>query len=259
MEFADYRNYAEGDDLRSIDWNIYGRLDRLLIKLFEQERDLDITFLIDASASMRWKPDASQQRRDKLSAACRIAASLAYIGLANLDRVNIRWFASTLAGDMGMVRGKSQFHGVLEFLRHPPMLAGATNLRSTAELFIQQSRTRGVVFILSDFFDSAGAEEALARLRHAQYEVNLIQVLDPDELNPPLSGDFRLTEEESGEAMEITVSEAVREGYAREIQSFLDRLSTYSVQKGVGYLLARSDVPFEDLVLQILRKAMLVK
>ena len=104
LEFADYRNYTLGDDLRSIDWNIYGRLDRLFVKLFEQEQDLDISFLLDASASMRWKPEGSD-RLSKFDQGRRIAASLAYIGLANLDRVNVHYFGSRLEEDLGVLAG----------------------------------------------------------------------------------------------------------------------------------------------------------
>src|SRR3954447_25316878 len=124
LEFADYRNYTSGDDLRSIDWNIYGRLDRLFIKLFEQEQDLDISFLLDASASMRWTPPDGAERLSKFDQARRITASLAYIGLANLDRVNVHYFGSRLEEDLGLCRGKSQFHKVLEFLRMAPVLEG---------------------------------------------------------------------------------------------------------------------------------------
>src|SRR6188768_3047813 len=162
LEFADYRNYTGGDDLRSIDWNIYGRLDRLFIKLFEQEQDLDISFLIDASASMRWTPPNGAQRLSKLDQARRITASLAYIGLANLDRVNVHWFGHRLGDDMGLARGKSQFHKVLDFLRDAPAPEGDTRLLPTLRAFTQRMKRRGLVFLLSDLFDPAGVEEALA-------------------------------------------------------------------------------------------------
>src|SRR6266478_5585234 len=117
LDFADYRNYVLGDDLRSLDWNVYGRLDRLFIKLFEQEQDLHVYFLIDASASMSWQPEGGPgAAMSKLAQACHVSASLAYIALANLDRVDLLWFNEGLAGGLGLARGKSRFHPVLEFL-----------------------------------------------------------------------------------------------------------------------------------------------
>jgi len=156
LEFADYRNYTAGDDLRSIDWNIYGRLDRLFIKLFEQEQDLDISFLIDASASMRWSPEsrpgAQAPRISKFDQARRIAASLAYIGLANLDRVNVHYFGSRLEKDMGLSRGKSQFHKVLDFLRDAPELDGETRLLPSLQTFRPAHETPGPRLCAERFF-----------------------------------------------------------------------------------------------------------
>ena len=132
LEFADYRPYVVGDDLRSIDWNIYGRSDKLFLKLFEEEEDLHIYLLVDASASMRWtardaRTDAPL-RPSKLDLARRLAGTLAYIGLANLDRVNIQYFSEGLGDDLGSGRGKSHFHRVIAFLDRLPDTAGQTDL-----------------------------------------------------------------------------------------------------------------------------------
>lgn len=261
LEFADYRNYTLGDDLRSIDWNIYGRLDRLFIKLFEQEQDLTISFLIDASASMRWEPESgkSEVGGRKFDQARRIAASLAYIGLANLDRVNIHYFAATLIGDMGLSRGKSQFHKVLEFLRRAPEAEGATQLLPTLRSFTQRMKRRGLVFVISDFFDPAGCEQALALLRYNHFDVHLIHVLDPAELDPAQTGDLRLIEAESGMALEVTASEPLLRRYREEVGRFLDDLAAFCQRHNLGYARALTDVPFEDLVLRVLRDGRIVK
>ena len=257
LEFADYRNYAPGDDLRSVDWNIYGRLDRLFVKLFEQEQDLHISFLVDASPSMRWRPDrhgpSDVSRQTKLDQARRIAASLAYVGLANLDRVNIHYFGATLDRDLGLSRGRSQFHKVLEFLRRAPDLEGSTQLLQSFRAFAQRMKRRGLVFVLSDLFDPAGAEEALALLRYHQFEVHVIHVLDPAELAPDSLGDLRLTETETGTAIDVTASEGLLQRYQREIQRFLDGISATCRERGIGYARASTEAPFEDLVLSALR------
>ena len=258
LEFADYRNYTLGDDLRSIDWNIYGRLDRLFVKLFEQEQDLDISFLLDASASMRWTP-AGGGRIPKFDQARRIAASLAYIGLANLDRVNVHYFASRLEEDLGLCRGKSQFHKVLEFLRHAPALEGETRLLPCLRTFAQRMKRRGLVFVLSDLFDPDGFEEGLALLRHQQFELHVIHVLDPAEVRPGAMGDLRLIECESGEAYEVTASEALLQRYHAEVDAFLQKAAAFCAESGINYAQATTAVPFEDLVLRVLRDGRMIQ
>ncbi len=258
LEFADYRNYTLGDDLRSIDWNIYGRLDRLFVKLFEQEQDLDISFLLDTSASMRWMPEGAR-RLSKFDQARRIAASLAYVGLANLDRVNVHFFASRLEEDLGLCRGKGQFHKVLDFLRNAPPLEGETRLLPCLRTFAQRMKRRGLVFILSDLFDPLGFEEALALLRHQQFEVHVIHLLDPAEIRPEARGDLRLVESESGQAYEITASDALLRRYHAEIDAFLQRAAGFCAENGLGYALATTAVPFEDLVLRVLRDGRMIQ
>jgi uncharacterized protein (DUF58 family) len=257
LEFADYRNYSLGDDLRSIDWNIYGRLDRLFIKLFEQEQDLHISFLVDASASMRWKPDAT--RDSKFDQARRIAASLAYVGLANLDRVNIHYFGASLDRDLGLSRGRSQFHKVLEFLRRAPELEGTTQLLPSFRAFAQRMKRRGLVFVISDLFDPAGCEEALALLRYHQFDVHVIQVLDPAELDPDSGGDLRLLESETGTALEVTATDNLRRRYRDEIARFLNGIAETCARRGIGYAQASTAVSFEDLVLRVLRDGRIMK
>ena len=259
LEFADYRNYSIGDDLRSIDWNIYSRLDRLFVKLYEQEQDLQIYLLIDASASMRWKA-AGDSTTSKFDQARRIAASLAYIGLANLDRVNVLWFADLLIGDMGLTRGKSQFHKVLSFIERAPSPNGSsTGLLPSAKAFAQRMKRRGLVFLISDLFDPAGYEEALALLRYHNFEVHVIQTLDPAELRPRDSGDLRLVEAETGEIFEVTANDALLRRYEREIDSFLANVETFCLKRGVGYAQVTTAVPFEELVLRVLRDGMILK
>lgn len=257
LEFADYRNYATGDDLRSIDWSIYGRLDRLFIKLYEEERDLPVHFLVDASASMRWSPRDGAQT--KLDQARRVTASLAYIALANLERVNIFFFDSHLRDDMGISRGKGQFHRVLDFLRHPPQPAETTQLLQSLREFSQRVKRRGLVFVLGDLFDPVGYEEALALLRFSQFETQVIHVLDPAELEPALLGDLKLIDVESGEAQEVTADEALLRQYRTEIRDFVNQIQSFCLKRQIGYAQSSTAIPFEDLVLRVLREGMLIR
>lgn len=263
LEFADYRNYTLGDDLRSIDWNIYGRLDRLFIKLFEEEQDLPVYFLIDASSSMRWTPvsrsGAPSSRITKFDQARRVAASLAYIALANLDRVNIHYFGSELGEHMGMSRGKGQFHKVLDYLRRIPGKNGETKLLPSFRAFAQKVKQRGLVFVLSDLFDPAGYEEALSLLRYNQFETSIIHVLDPAELEPELLGDLRLIETESGQPFEVTADQSLLKRYRNELRKFLEDLESFCLRRQIAHVQTTTDVAFEDLVLRVLREGRLLK
>jgi uncharacterized protein (DUF58 family) len=260
LEFADYRNYSWGDEPRTIDWAVYARLDRLFVKLFEQERDLDVHFLVDCSASMRWSPAAAESGpAPKFDAARRIAAALGYIALANLDRVNVGWFDANLGDDLGLTRGKGQFHKVLDFLRNAPEVSGPTALERSFRAFTQRLKRRGLVFVLSDFLDPAGTDAALSLLRYHQFEVHIIQVLHPAELNPELSGDLRLTECETGAVYELTASDALVRDYREQVDDFLASLEQFCLQRGVGYALAPTTVPFEDLVLRVLRDGVMLQ
>jgi uncharacterized protein (DUF58 family) len=262
LEFADFRNYTAGDDLRAVDWNIYGRLDRLVVKLFEHEQDLQIDFLIDASPSMRWQAPRTRNAPappSKLDTACRIAASLSYIGLSNLDRVNVHWFGDHLGTDLGLSRGKSQFHKVLDFLRSPPPLEGTTRFMDTMRMFAQRIKRRGLVFILSDLLDPAGYQEALDLLRHSRFEIDVIHVLDLAELRPNLRGDLRLIEVETQTALEVTAHDTLLRRYEQEVDRFLEEAAQFSIQRGIGYVRALNSVPFEDLVLRVLRDGRMIQ
>lgn len=258
LEFADYRNYTPGDDLRTVDWNIYGRLDRLFVKLFEEEQDLPVYFLVDVSGSMRWSP--RDEALTKLNQARRIAASLAYIALANLDRVNVFYFADELGADAGMSRGKSQFHKLLDFLRRVPAeVRTVTRLLPTLRTFVRRMKQRGLVFIVSDFFDPAGCEEALRLLRFHQFETHLIQILDPSELRPQLPGDLRLLDAETHQSLDVTVEESLLARYRIVFEMFVTQLENFCTQQQIGYVQASTEVAFEDLVLRVLRTGAMIR
>lgn len=259
LEFADYREYTPGDELRSIDWPAYGRLERLFVKLYEQEQDLPVHFLMDVSASMRWTPSSSEIRHSKFASASRITAALAYIALANLDRVNIHCFASGILSELGIARGKAQFHSVLDFLRKTPDPDGPTRLLECVRAFTQRVKRRGLVFVLSDFFDPAGYEEALSLLRHSQFEVHTIQILDPAELAPAHVGDLSLLEIETDKSLDLTVSENLLRRYREEIAAFNSNLESFCLQRAIAHARVTTDVPFEDIVLRILRDGMMLQ
>ncbi|MEW6357021.1 MAG: DUF58 domain-containing protein [Planctomycetota bacterium] len=252
IEFADYRNYVVGDDLRFIDWNIYGRLDRLFLKLFLEEEDLFVYILIDTSESMSYGAPS------KLLYAKRIAAALGYIGLANLDRVVLSAFSSGIGSALTPGRGKRQarkLFGYLETLT----CDGETSLENSIRLFTARHRQPGMVIVLSDFLDPAGFESALKRLRGRNMDIYAFHILADEEVDPPLVGDLRLVDAEDGSQVEITMSGPMIKGYKNAVQNFCDDLNRFCTKSGMSYVFSKSSDPFDRLILNYLRRRGLVK
>jgi uncharacterized protein (DUF58 family) len=259
LEFADYREYTPGDEPRSIDWHAYGRLERLFVKLYEQEQDLPVSFLVDCSASMRWLPDDEPGALSKFDHARRLCAALAYIALANLDRVNIHFFAANLLAELRVARGKAEFHSILNFLSDPPEPDGPTRLLNAAQSLAGRTRRQGLVFVLSDLFDPAGYEEPLSLLTHSRFEVHVLQILAPTELAPRSMGDMRLTEIESGQTMDITANDKLLRRYREEIAAFNSTLELFCLRRGIAFAQVSTDNPFEDVVLRVLRDGVMIR
>ena len=174
LEFADFRNYVPGDDPRRIDWNIYGRIERLMMKLYEEEEELDVGVLIDCSASMHWRAsDASHS--SKFLLARQLAAALAYFALHGLDHVALWFFDSTLRAESGHYRGIPAFHDVLRFLRADPS-GRETDLSSSLERFGRGRRRRGLAIVLSDCLDPSGYERGLSALVGRHFAVHLVHL-----------------------------------------------------------------------------------
>ena len=223
---------------------------------------MPVTFLMDCSASMRWLPEEKPGALSKFDHARRLCAALAYIALANLDRVNIHFFAANSLGELGVARGKAQFHSVLKFLDAPPDADGPTRLLNAAQSLTQRARRRGLVFVLSDLFDPRGYEEPLSLLRHSQFDVHVLQILAPEELAPATFGDLSLRDIEIGEAgsaMDITADDKLLRRYREEITKFNDALESFCLRRGVAFAQVTTDTPFEDVVLRALRDGVMLR
>jgi len=247
IEFADHRKYSMGDDFRYIDWNLYGRVDKLLLRLFEEEEDLHIYLLVDCSELMLVGNPL------KLHYAMQLAAALAYIGLANLDRVAVIPFADDLIGRLPPARGKNRIFKVFEFLRGV-RAGGATNLGDSLTKFVHQNKRRGLAVIISDFYDPSGFEEGINALRYNKFEPFVLQVYDQKEANPSLHGDLTLVDCETGETKEVTISKSLLEAYRREHAKFMDELSEFCTARALPYFRTHTQVPFDELVLRIFRQ-----
>lgn len=252
VEFADYRNYVAGDDLRFLDWNIYGRLERLFIKLFFEEEDLHVSILIDNSKSMDYGDPA------KSLYARRVAAAIAYIGLVNYNRVSLCGYSDRFGPELPGVRGRHQTHRVLEYLTHLEPV-GAGHMTAACKRFALRHPQRGVVLLLSDFMDKAGYEEGLRFLIGRQYDLYTIQILSPQEITPELTGDLRLRDVEDADTAEVTISRALLNRYKRNLNAYCGQLRDFCKARGVDYLLASTAVPFDQLVLTYLRQRGLLR
>lgn len=252
VEFADYRNYTVGDDLRFLDWNIYARLDQLFIKLFLQEEDLHISLLIDISKSM----DLGEPNKGLY--AKQVAAALAYIGLCNFDRVSIYPYADGLSYELPGLRGRRLMHRVVEFLTGIDY-GGGSNLTLACKQYAIRHPQRGIVILISDFLDKGGFEQGLRYLLGRDLDIYAIQVLSPEEIEPTLTGDLRLRDVEDDDIAEVTISRALINRYKRNLHAYCESLRNFCTQRGMAYLFTSTDVPFDQLILKYLRNRGLVK
>ena len=251
-EFADYRNYVVGDDLRHIDWNIYARLDRLFLKLFLEEEDLNVTVLLDVSKSM------AEGDPPKGLYAKRIAAAMAYIGLCNNDRVNLYAYNDSVVKHVSGLRSRRMLSHVVRFLEETP-IDGGSHFSTAARQFALRNNQKGVVLVLSDFLDKGGYEQGLRYLVGRQFDIYVLHILSPQEANPELAGDLKLVDCEDDDVAEITVSKALLDRYKANLQAYCEGLREHCAQRGISYLLAMTDHPFETLVLNYLRRRGLVR
>jgi uncharacterized protein (DUF58 family) len=247
VEFQDYRQYVAGDDLRYVDWNIYGRLDRLLLKLFIEEEDLCLHLLVDGSASM------GVGRPPKLGYALQVAAALGYISLNNLERVALAHFAGDIARMLKPRRGRGQIVPLLHFLGEIEA-AGPTNLNACLADYALRAPSAGVAVVLTDLLDAAGYAEGLRALLRRRFEVFLLHVVSEEELDPPLRGDLTLVDVEGGPSREVTVDRPALEGYRGRLQAHFSEAEAFCARHRVDYLRTSTAVPFEDLILRHLRR-----
>jgi uncharacterized protein (DUF58 family) len=251
VEFADYRNYTLGDDLRYIDWNTYARLEKLFLKLFIEEEDLHVYTLLDGSQSMAYGSPS------KFEYGKRVAAALGYIGLTNFDRVGATVFSDRMREHLPPVRGRQQIFPLFDFLERS-QVAGQTSLAASLKEYALRTRRPGIAILISDFFDPEW-ETGLKALLHRRFAVTVIQVLDRTEVRPEYLGDLKLVDCETGEEREITVSGSLLKEYQKAVDTFCGGIQETCRRYGADYIQAITDQPFEDLILKWLRSAGLVR
>jgi uncharacterized protein (DUF58 family) len=254
VEFADHREYQPGDDFRYLDWNVYQRFNKLLLRLYEEEEDLAIYFIVDASASMAFGADGKRAAQaPKLRYAKRVCAALAYVGLANLDRVSIVSTSDHIMDRMPQTRGKARIFKVFRFLKelHPE---GVTDLEDAMKSFVAQNKRRGLAILISDLYDPRGFERGINVLRYNKFDPFVVHVVDPSEARPKLHGDVLLYDCETGDEREVTVTAKVLERFEEVHKQYVEEIHHFCTTHQVPYIQADVNVPFDELILRVFRR-----
>ena len=248
VEFADYRSYVAGDDFRYVDWNLYGRLDRLFLKLYEEERELSVAVLLDASESMTF----GEPR--KFDFARQVAAAVGYVALCGFDRATMLPFPARadqahVAGALRSVRGRQSAVGLFRNLDRL-VAGGAADLNGALRQAARETRRAGLAVVLSDFLDPGGYAAGIQALLGRGYQVNVVQILAPEEVEPTAYGDLRLVDAETGAVQEVTFGRHRLKAYQRSMERYCDGLRKHCQSRGVGFYRARSDESLDDVLLK---------
>lgn len=242
VEFSDFRNYSMGDDLRRIDWNSYARFDRLFMKLFTEEKQASINLFLDCSTSMNEK----KQWYSKM-----LAASLTYISLKNMDKVNLFICDKSMKANKLNLQSKNVFLEIVRFLDAVPA-SGETNLYESIKESVKMPIGEGVSVILSDFFTEGSYKDAVKLLQYKKQSVILIQILSEEEENPALRGAVQLLDMENGEKKDIEISPEILRNYKIALKNYKNELKEFSKNRGIQYIYVSTDSPLLKTMNQLL-------
>lgn len=246
IEFADHRNYAPGDDFRALDWRIYGRTEKLLVRLFEEKEDLSIYFLIDCSGSMQFANNA------KLDYARQMAAALGYIGLCNQDHVSFIAFNGKVIDRLPPTSGRGQIYKIFKFLEKLKG-EGVTCFEDAFKTFAAENRRRGVAVVLSDFNNPEGYEKALNFLHYQQFETYAVHIVDERDFDIKAHGDISLVDEETGERLDVTMTPRLMARYKKAFETLCLRMESYCMTRRMLYFRTPVSTPFDEIVLKVFR------
>ena len=257
VEFADFRPYHLGDDIRRIDWNAYGRFEKLYLKQFLEEEDLDLTLILDASASMGFGNPS------KFLVAKQIAAAIGYVALNGFDRVGGVAFDSDARAWFPPSRGRVAPARLMKFLASQTA-QNQGDFSVASQRIATRAQRSGVAVVLSDFLfadqnNARGYEAGLKTLAARGFEVSVLQILDKDELAPDFMGDFKLVDAEDSSVREVTMGATMLSTYKRRAQTYCDELRAFCLRYNMNYALISNDTPIETTMLRTVRGMGLVK
>lgn len=255
VEFADFRPYVSGDDFRRIDWNAYARLERFFIKLFVDEQDITVHFVIDTSLSMDWG------NPNKLNFAIRSVGALGYITLLNLDRVTVINYPPSRDSNLPALRGRNRSAGLFKYLGAIRAGGGDEQNRGPARLmraYAAESKLAGPLVLLSDLMDD-GWKEAISILASRGFEISIMHILSSEEINPDYIGDLNLIDVENETGVEITADFETLERYRKSLAEWREGWKRYCSARTINYIPLDSSTPLEDMLFVWLRKAGVVR
>ncbi len=246
LQFADFRSYAPGDDLRQVDWNVYGRSGELLVRLYEDERTLGVHLLVDVSRSMDWGMPNKRQ------VAISLASALAYVTLSGFDRLQLGFLGDRLVGQAGPFWGQQQRAAALAALASPPR-AGSTDFVASISSYLDRLHQPGLFVLITDLL-SPTAEDGLRRLISPRHEAIVIHLLAPQELAPEPGEDVQLVDRETGQAIDVTLDLATLARYRERLDAWSERLSRLCRERNARYVRLSSGDDLERRMIGALRR-----
>ena len=249
IEFSDHREYSPGDDFRYLDWNIYARHGDLLLKRFQEEQDLHVYLMLDCSKSMGFGNPA------KFDLARQVVAALAYIALADLDRINVMAFSDTIIDEFPLTRGKARILPLMKFLESLEVTGENTSISRGVQGLVHRSGRSGMTVVVSDLFDESGFQSGLDQLRYWRYDGHVVQLYDRKEMNPPMLGDVEMIDVETESDRKVTVTEKNIRQYKKLFEEHQSSVREYCRNYGMGCTQTPSHVPFDDLVMNMMMRA----
>ncbi len=255
VEFADYRNYTAGDDLRRLDWNIYARLEKPFIKLLEEEEDLAVYILIDGSRSMNWGAD----EQNKFQYALKLAAGIGAIALSSGDLLSVGLLqGGQVAAEFGPSRGGYALPRLFRFLESLEA-DGKTNLNISLREYSVKPRRAGLLILISDLLVEDGYETGLRQLLGRGHEAALLHILAPDEIDPQLAGDLQLVDIETNTKQEVSIDGGLRNLYRTRVHEWIQSTQADCRKHGIKYLDLVTDKAWDQVLMLEMRKAGVVK
>ncbi|MGD1044513.1 MAG: DUF58 domain-containing protein [Bacteroidota bacterium] len=250
VEFTEHRQYMPGDEIKHIDWKVYGKTDRFYIKQFEEETNLKSYLIVDASRSMDY---ASKGNIKKFEYASYVAAALSYMMIEQRDAVGLTLFDEGIRVSLLPRATRSYLKEILKELESAQP-AKKTGTSASLNLIAEQIKRRGLVIVLSDLFDKPEAVmTALKHFRHKGHEVVVMQILDPLERSFAFDGDAIFKDLETREEL-MTQPWHIQKAYQQSMHEFLDFYKRQCRDNNIDYVLLDTSTPFDKALFEYLNK-----
>jgi uncharacterized protein (DUF58 family) len=243
-EFSDYRTYQIGDELRYLDWNIYARFEKFLVKLFEEEEDLEVHILLDSSLSMDFGIPT------KFFYGKKLALAFSYLSVSSWEKVTFTYFQDDIKGIIPLERKRENIFKLLDQL-NKLKAEGKTNLNEAIKKYVSSLKKKGLLLIISDFLSPY--KDGILYARYKKLPVYLIHVISEEEISPPYEGNLQLIDSETNEIINLYIDKSLIENYKKTLDNFLKDIESFSIKTNVEYMRTSTSIPVEDLLLRYLR------